>query len=92
MTIRQRGPYRFIAQIVKNPLAKQIIPRMVNIQPFPIALMSGSVNAAPMQLNMFLTKLFKATPLLALRGMNSVNIVVTPAKILCIVNGLISSQ
>jgi hypothetical protein len=82
MTTRHRGPNLFMAQIAKMPLNNEMPARMVNSHPLPMALIKGSVNAAPMQLNMFLTKLFSATPLLALRGMNSVNIVVTPAKIL----------
>jgi hypothetical protein len=76
------GPYRFIAQIEKNPAIREATPNMVKSQPFPIAWINGSVMALPMQLNVFRTKLFRATPLLALRGMNSVNIVVTAAKIL----------
>jgi hypothetical protein len=69
-------------QIEKAPLARHKSPKIVKSQPLPMALIRGSVTAPPTQLKIFRTKLFRATPLLAFRGMNSVSIVVTAAKIL----------
>lgn len=77
IVMRQCFEYRFIAHKHPNPATKENSPNMVNSHPFPMAWISGSVTAAPTQLKMFRTKLFTATPLLGLRGMNSVSIVVT---------------
>lgn len=48
--------------------------------PFPIATIRGSVTTEPTQENMLRTKLLSAMPWLLFRGINSVNIVVTRAK------------
>lgn len=79
MLFRHRGPYRRTAQITTLEDTVQR-PRMVNSQPLPIPLMMGAPTIAPIQLRIFRTKLFTATPDEDLFGMNSVSIVVAMAK------------
>lgn len=55
-------------------------PRIVNIQPLPMALTIGAATIPPTHENMFLIKLLTATPEDDLRGMNSVSIVVAIEK------------
>lgn len=58
----------------------ETMPKPLQSQPFPIASISGTATMAPIHENIFRTKLFKAIPLEALLGMNSVNIVEVVAK------------
>ncbi|KAG4219416.1 hypothetical protein PC116_g32104 [Phytophthora cactorum] len=53
---------------------------MVISHPIPMAFTRGWPTIPPTQLNMFRTKLLRATPLLLFRGMNSVSIVVAALK------------
>ena len=62
------------------PLPNAMTPTPVNSQPLPMASMRGSATMAPMHENMLRTKLLAATPEEALRGMNSVSMVVDMAK------------
>lgn len=73
------GPNRRNAHTTE-PLASAHTPNPVNSQPFPMVSMRGLATMPPTQLNMFLTKLFNATPLLLFFGMNSVNMVVLQLK------------
>jgi len=74
-------PKRFMAQMVKQPLAMQITPSPRKSQPLVMTVIKGSATIVPTQEKMFLTKLFNAIPCDAFRGMNSVSIVVISAKI-----------
>lgn len=74
------GPNLLIAQITL-PLARAITPTPVNSQPSPMEVINGLATTAPTQEKMLRTKLFAATPEEALRGINSVSIVVAMAKI-----------
>jgi hypothetical protein len=68
-------------QITPIPLTTDTNPKIVHSQPLPIAWIKGAATIAPTQLNMLRKKLFTAIPVLAFRGINSVNIVVAMANI-----------
>lgn len=79
IVIRHFGPCRLIAQTTKL-LANAIIPRIVKIQPFPMALINGAATILPTHEKIFLIKLLTATPDDDFCGINSVSIVVTIVK------------
>lgn len=54
------------------PLDSVQMPKIVKSQPFPIAEITGAPTIAPTHENMFLTRLFNATPDDDRFGMNSV--------------------
>jgi hypothetical protein len=68
------GPNFFIAQTTVKALLQQIMPNIVNSHPLPMAWMRGWAIIPPTQLNIFLTKLFTATPLLLRFERNSVSL------------------
>jgi len=76
-----RRPDLLIAHITML-LANAQIPRTVNSQPSPIALITGAATIAPTHEKMFRIKLLTATPVDDFRGMNSVSIVVAIAKMI----------
>ena len=82
MSALHLGPYLLIAQMTTTLLIHAQIPNIVNNHPSPIAEMIGSATIPPTQLNIFLTKLLTATPLLLRFDKNSVSIVVEVAKII----------
>ena len=77
---RHLGPNFFIAQMTEA-LEKAHNPRIVKSHPFPMASISGAPTIPPAHEKQFRIRLFKATPELDFLGMNSVNMVVTMAKI-----------
>ena len=79
--IRHRGPNFFILVKTAAPDTKPTKPRIVNSQPFPIALMMGDATIAPTHENKLRTKLLSATPAEDFRGRNSVSMVTETAKI-----------
>lgn len=62
MTILQRPPNVFIAQIVKQPQATHMTPRPVNSHPSPMAAISGSATIVATQESTLRTKLLSAMP------------------------------
>jgi hypothetical protein len=76
-----RGPNFLIAHITMLLVNAQI-PRIVNSQPSPIALIVGVATIAPTHEKMLRIKLLTATPVDDFRGMNSVSIVVAIAKMI----------
>lgn len=72
----------FIDKITPTPLTIATRPMIVHNHPLPIALIRGAATIPPIQAKMFLTKLLTAIPVDALRGRNSVNIVVDMAKMI----------
>jgi hypothetical protein len=79
--VRHRGPNFFILVKTAAPETKPTKPRIVNSQPFPIALMMGDATIAPTHENKLRTKLLSATPAEDFRGRNSVSMVTETAKI-----------
>lgn len=74
-----RGPKILIARITEL-LATATRPRIVKIQPLPIASMIGAATMDPAHEKILRTKLLSATPAEDFFGMNSVSIVVTMPK------------
>jgi hypothetical protein len=74
--------YRFIAQMTANPLNSATNPKKVQTHPLPTAPRIGAATTPPTHENMFLTKLLTAMPVEALRGMNSVSMVVAIPKMI----------
>lgn len=68
-----------MARIVRL-LANATRPRIVKVQPLPMAPMTGAATKEPMHENMFRMKLLTATPLDDFLGMNSVSMVVATLK------------
>lgn len=63
-------------------LKTAMIPTPVNSHPLPIALISGAAATAPTAEKMLRMQLLRATPAEALRGINSVSIVVAMPKMI----------
>jgi hypothetical protein len=73
-------PNFFMDHITTHPLTSATSPKIVHIQPLPMARMIGCATIPPMQEKMLRTKLLTAIPVLARLGMNSVNMVVAMAN------------
>jgi hypothetical protein len=82
MSILHFSEYAFMDHMTPIPLMRAKRPMIVHSHPFPMALMRGAAIMPPTQENIFLTKLLTAMPVDALRGINSVNIVVAMANII----------
>ena len=82
ISILHFSAYVFIDQMTPIPLTRAKRPMIVQSHPLPMARMSGAAMIPPTQENMFRTKLLTAIPVDALRGINSVNIVVAIANII----------